>query len=204
MTTERYRLSFTAGGLFVREAPAIVERYLQTADWVGTRSQVRTENLLQLRTAAASTRFSKELIARLQELDRDELEELRDANVRDQSYLLWVAACRRYVFLREFASEVLREHYLARRTQLTASDYDAFFNSKALWHEELEGLADSTQKKLKQNLFRMLREAGLVTPQHLIQAALLSPRVAQLIARRDRRDLFVFPVSDQEIQRWLS
>lgn len=204
MTTERYRLSFTAGGLFVREAPAIVERYLQTADWVGTRSQVRTENLLQLRTAAASTRFSKELIARLQELDRDELEELREANVRDQSYLLWVAACRRYEFLREFASEVLREHYLARRTQLTASDYDAFFNSKALWHEELEGLADSTQKKLKQNLFRMLREAGLVTPQHLIQVALLSPRVAQLIAKRDRRDLFVFPVSDQEIQRWLS
>jgi hypothetical protein len=43
MTTERYRLSFTAGGLFVREAPTIVERYLQTADWVGTRSQVRTE-----------------------------------------------------------------------------------------------------------------------------------------------------------------
>ncbi|WP_332751179.1 DUF1819 family protein [Hydrogenophaga sp.] len=204
MTTERYRLSFTTGGLFVREAPAIVERYLWTADWVGTRSDVRAENLLQLRTAAASTRISKELIARLQELDRDELEELRDANVRDQSYLLWVAACRRYVFLREFASEVLREHYLARRTQLTVSDYDAFFNSKALWHEELEGLADSTQKKLKQNLFRMLREAGLVTPQHLIQAALLSPRIAQLIARRDRRDLFVFPVSDQEIQRWLS
>lgn len=204
MTAERYRLSFTAGGLFVREAPAIVERYLQTTDWVGTRSQVRTENLLQLRTAAASTRFSKELIARLQELDRDELEELRDANVRDQSYLLWVAACRRYVFLREFASEVLREHYLARRTQLTSSDYDAFFNCKALWHEELEALADSTQKKLKQNLFRMLREAGLVTPQHLIQAALLSPRLAQLIAKHDRQDLFVFPVSDQEIQRWLS
>lgn len=204
MTAERYRLSFTAGGLFVREAPAIVERYLQTTDWVGTRSQVRTENLLQLRTAAASTRFSKELIARLQELDRDELEELRDANVRDQSYLLWVAACRRYVFLREFASEVLREHYLARRTQLTSSDYDAFFNSKALWHAELEALAGSTQKKLKQNLFRMLREAGLVTPQHLIQAALLSPRIAQLIAKRDRQDLFVFPVSDQEIQRWLS
>jgi hypothetical protein len=40
--------------------------------------------------------------------------------------------------LREFASEVLREHYLARRTQLTASDYDAFFNSKALGMKSLK------------------------------------------------------------------
>ena len=204
MTTEPYRLSFTAGGLFVREAPPIVELYLQCSDWESSRRQVRDENLLQLRTAAASTRVSKELIARLQELERDELEELRDANVRDQAYLLWVAACRRYTFLREFASEVLREHYLARRYQLTPSDYDAYFNSKALWHAELEALAESTQKKLKQNLFRMLREAGLVTPQHHIQAALISPHAAQLIAKRDRRDLFVFPVSDQEIKRWLS
>ncbi|TYV81623.1 DUF1819 family protein, partial [Listeria monocytogenes] len=62
---ERYRLSFTTSGLFLKEAPLVAERYLKLRDWGRTRQQVRGENLLQVRTAAAAMRISKELIARL-------------------------------------------------------------------------------------------------------------------------------------------
>ncbi len=93
---DRYRLSFTTGGLFLQEAPVIVERYLALRNWSQTRDQVRNDNLLQVRTAAAALRISKELIARLELLESDELEELVNGNARDRGYLLWVAACRRY------------------------------------------------------------------------------------------------------------
>ena len=84
------------------------------------------------------------------------------------------------------------------------ADYDNFYNSKALWHPELDELTPSTQQKLRQNLFRMLREADLISEQHVIQAALLSPHLVELLARRGAGDLMVFPVSDSEIQRWLA
>jgi hypothetical protein len=80
MTPERYRLSFTTGGLFLREAPLVVERYLTLGDWYQTRAQVRADNLLQVRTVACATRISKELISRLELLDREELEELLATN----------------------------------------------------------------------------------------------------------------------------
>jgi hypothetical protein len=89
---ERYRLSFTTGGLFLQEAPLVVERYLALRDWKQTREQVRGENLLQVRTSAAATRISKELIARLELLDPEELEFLVDGSLREQGYLLWAAA----------------------------------------------------------------------------------------------------------------
>lgn len=203
MSPERYRLSFTTGGLFLREAPLVASRYLALRDWAQTRERVRAENLLQVRTAAAATRISKELVARLEWLDTDELESLVEGSQRKRGHLLWSAVCRRYDFVRDFAIEVLREHYLIMRHQLTFSDYDAFYNAKALWHTELEALAPSTQNKLRQNLFRMLREADLLSEQGQIRPALLTPRTAQLLARHGRDSLLVFPAMDSEIQRWL-
>lgn len=200
---ERYRLSFTTGGLFLREAPLVVERYLALRDWKQTREQVRNENLLQVRTTAAATRISQELIARLELLDPEELEFLVDGSLREQGYLLWAATCRRYTFIRDFAREVLREHYLLLRRQLTTNDYEAFCNAKALWHAELDELASSTHSKLRQNLFRMLRDADLVSAQHQIQPVLIDPALARLLGRHGNEQLLIFPATDHEIKRWL-
>ncbi len=203
MTIERYRLSFTTGGIFLQEAPLVAERYLALRDWAQTRAEMRSQNLLQVRTASAALRLSKELVARLECLEVPELEELREASLRDRGYLLWAAACRRYAFIHDFAVEVLREHHLLLRRQISFGDYDAYYNAKALWHTELDEIAPSTQHKLRQNLFRMLREADLISDQQHIQPAMLSPRLAQLLARRGREELLVFPSTDNEIQRLL-
>ena len=203
MTIERYRLSFTTGGIFLQEAPLVAERYLALRDWAQTRAEMRSQNLLQVRTASAALRLSKELVARLECLEVPELEELREASLRDRGYLLWAAACRRYAFIHDFAVEVLREHHLLLRRQISFGDYDAYYNAKALWHTELDEIAPSTQHKLRQNLFRMLREADLISDQQHIQPAMLSSRLAQLLARRGREELLVFPSTDNEIQRLL-
>jgi hypothetical protein len=203
MITDRYRLSFTTGGLFLQEAPLVAECYLALRDWSQTRNQVRNDNLLQVRTAAAALRISKELVSRLELLELPELEELVSGSLRDRGYLLWVAACRRYAIIRDFAIEVLREHYLLLRRQISLGDYDAFYNSKALWHTELDEIATSTRNKLRQNLFRMLRDADLISDQQHIQAAMLNPRLAQLLARRGHDELLVFPATDNDMKRWL-
>ena len=200
---ERYRLSFTTGGLFVQEAALVAASYLETKDWANARAQARQENLLQVRTAAAATRVSKEITARLEHLNDQELQALLDLNLHDRASLLWVAACRRYTFIREFATEVLRENHLRLRRQLSFNDYESFYSSKALWHEELDHLAASTQHKLRQNLFRMLREADLLSDKQLILPAMLSLELTTILAKQGSRDLLVFPASERDIQKWL-
>lgn len=200
---DRYRLSFTTGGLFVQEAALVAASYLTTGDWAKARTQARQENLLQVRTAAAATRISKEVTARLEHLDDQEVKALLELNLHDRASLLWVATCRRYIFIREFATEVLRENHLHLRRQLSFNDYESFFSSKALWHAELDQLAASTQHKLRQNIFRMLREADLLSDTQVILPAMLSPNLTKILARQGRRDLLVFPASEKDIQRWL-
>lgn len=187
----------------MQEAPLVAKHYLATRDWIQTRTEMRSQNLLQVRTASAALRLSKELVTRLECLELPELEDLLEANLRDRGYLLWAAACRRYTFIHDFAVEVLREHHLLLRREISFGDYDAYCNAKALWHTELDEIAPSTHHKLRQNLFRMLREANLISSQQHIQPAMLSSRLAQLLARRGREELLIFPVTDNEIQRWL-
>jgi len=180
----------------------VAELFLRKRDWFLTREQVRSENLLQVRTAAAALRISKEVVARLELLTIPELECIVDGSIRERGYLLWSATCRRYEFIREFAVEVLREYFITLRQELHLKDFDAFFNGKALWHEELDNIAPSTQSKLRQNLFRMLREADLISIQNIIQPAMLTPRIAELLAVRGRDAFLICPLADTDINRW--
>jgi hypothetical protein len=198
-----YRLSFTTGGLFINESEDAARRYLKAGNWKVTRAEVRTQNTLQVRTAAAALRISKEIVARLETLSKEEIAFLVECSAIDRVHLLWTAVSRRYSLIKEFARDVLREHFVLMRRQVLVSDFDAFCNQKALWHPELDQLAKSTQSKLRQNLFRMMRDAGYINDQNHIAQAMLTPNLAQLLAKQGIDSLLIFPVSDLDIKRWL-
>jgi hypothetical protein len=200
---ERYKLSFTTGGLFLRESRDLASHYLNSNSWVETRNAVRSQNILQVRTDAAALRLSREIITRLETLNNDEIAYMTECSAIDLSCMLWLATCRRYQFIREFAVEVLREHFVVMKRQITYADFEAFYNSKALWHEELDQVSKSTQDKLRQNLFRMMRDAGFISDQNTIQMAMPTPAFIQLIAQRGLEELLIFPVSDTEMKRWI-
>ena len=112
----------------------------------------------------------------------------------ERCHLMWVAACRKYEFIGEFAEEVLRERYLTLAGSVSYADYDSFYRSKAMWHEELDRVTEQTYKKLRQVLFRMMYEAGLLTKQGTIEPPLLSDGVIGLLTEESRSDFRFFPM----------
>ncbi|MCP4367831.1 MAG: DUF1819 family protein, partial [Deltaproteobacteria bacterium] len=113
MKTDQYKLSFTGAGLSISGSIKIAEVYLQLRDWDAVREKVFAENLLQARTQSSVQRTFQELAPRLQELTDEQLELLVEGNHQEQRQILWYAICRRYAFIREFATEVLYEKYLS-------------------------------------------------------------------------------------------
>ena len=200
MNSEKYNMSFTAGALFQRESVAVAKLYLKIGDWDEVRDEVVTGNVLQSRTIASAKRASREICLRLMHLDKDEHELLVDGDHQEQAYLLWVAICRQHRFLSEFAVEIIRERFLTLRYDLVHEDFDAFFNAKMEWHEELEKITESTRNKLRQVLFRMLREAEILNADNSIIPAMLSSRLVNVICSHSSQDLRFFPVMDTELQ----
>lgn len=200
MSNDRYIMSFSTGGLFHLESVKLAALYLELGDWGLAKDKVLSDNLLQARTLSTLNRNCREIISRLKALSPAEIEFLVDANHQEQAYLLWLAACRRYSFIADFAVEVLRERYITLKADLNHEDFDSFFNRKSEWHSELDEISPSTRNKLRQVLFKILREADLLTANNMINAAMLSPRLLEVIHQGSRRDVLYFPLFESDLK----
>jgi hypothetical protein len=197
-------MSFTTGALLYREMLTVARLFAEMDDWEAVRERVIEDNLLQMRTLNTSKRVYREVASRLRRLSTAERRLLLEGTRPEKNYLLWLAVCKRYRFIHDFAVEVLREKYLRLELDLAYDEYDIFFYDKAEWHPEVEGVAESTRKKQRQFIFKMLREAELLSDNGRIIPALLTPRLVETIADDDAAHLAVFPVSELELQGWLS
>lgn len=189
---QRYALSFTSGALLAREAVIAAPLFLELRDWDAVRARLNEDNLLQTRTESSRERVSREVVQRLAVLTEEELELLIDAGPAERGYLMWAAACRRYAFIGDFAEEVVRERFLLLTPELRYDDFDAFLHHKALWHPELSGIKESTHRKLRQTLFRMLSEAGLLADGGIVPAV-LSRRLCEVLSKQSPSNARFFP-----------
>ena len=203
MKKEKYSMAFTTGGLFYRESVTLAMLFFELNDWDPVKEKVLSENLLQSRTLNTSKRQCREIISRLKTLDQKELDLLISGSTQEQKYLLWLAVCRHYRFIAEFAEEVIRERYIGLKHDLQYDEFDFFFNKKSEWHPELEEIKPTTRNKLRQVLFRILREAELLTVKNTLNAAMLSQQFLAAIPRQRRKDVFLFPVFESDL-KWVA
>jgi hypothetical protein len=201
MNKDRYCMSFTTGGLFRQESAELAAMYLALGDWGAVRNEVISKNILQSRTLSTLKRISSEVIFRLKTLGAEELNFLVNACRQDQGYLLWIAMCRRYKFIADFAIEILCERYVTLKTDLRHEDFDSFFNNRSEWHPELDKIRPATKNKLRQVLFKMLREADLLTANNIINAAMPSQAFIGLFSQVNLQDILYVPAFESDLKR---
>jgi hypothetical protein len=186
-------MSFVTGGLFYVESLAVASLHRVGEPWAATSARAFEEGAFPVRKASSARRSLREIIHRLKWLSDQELALLLDGARDEQTALLWVAVCRTYRFVGEFAEEVIADRYLSLRTDLTHDDFDAFYARKAEWSDKLTAISESTKAKLRAVLFRFMRESGILGSTDRIEPALLSTRVLALLNEAGGRDLGFFP-----------
>ena len=192
-------MSFSTGALFQVQSVMIAELYADLGNWQSVRAKVLENNLLQSRTKNTAQRVCREIVSRLKRLTPDQLLTLSAGPSKDQGHILWAAVCKRYQFIHDFAVEVVHEKFLSMDLLLIPADYDVFFNQKAEWHDEMERISESTRIKLRQVVFKMLREAELLSGENMIIPIILSPTVQTNIQNDPDLTLAIFSFEDKEI-----
>jgi hypothetical protein len=203
MKTINYSMAFTTGSLLHNDSLKIASLFLASGSWKDVSAKAVKDNILQSRTLSSSKKITVEICSRLKLLNKKELQLLIKGTSQEQAFILWVAICRKYKFIYEFAVEVVRENFLSFQYELTYSDYDTFFNSKASWNEQLAHIADSTKAKARQVIFRMLREANLLNTKNMINPVILSSIIIEAITSKSQKDLRLFPINETDLVDWL-
>jgi hypothetical protein len=196
-----YLMSFGTGGLFVSESVAVARLHVAGADWDSTLAAAQENKAFPVRKASSARRLIREIVNCLKRLSADELALFIDGNRSEQAALLWLAACRAYRFIGEFAVEVLSDRFLSLRTDLTYDDFDAFLSAKEEWSPKLEALSTSTRAKLRAVLFRLMREAEVLSQDNRVLGAMLSARVLGVIQAGKPDELRYFPGAERQLGR---
>lgn len=201
MVCPKYLLSFTAASLLVHENAAIAELYIQYNDWERIQREVLDNNILQKGTVSTRKREFNELSKRLQTLTADQIRYFENASSADMKYLSLLSCLKLYSFMFEFVTEVMKGKLLLFDYQLLNSDYESFYEGKALLHDNLNTISETTQKKIKQVLFKILEQADLIDSikNKNIQKPYLSEELIKLIVQDNPIYLGGFLYSDAEI-----
>ena len=187
----KYRLSFGTGNAYLNESNLILKKYLENKDWRETEKYSIENNILQTNTLSSSKRIFREISLRLKSLSHEEQEFFIRSNYVDQSILIWISICRTYKFLGDFASMIISEKFSSYQLEIEYSDFNYFFEKQQVLHEELRTLKDSTRKKLRQVIFRIMKDLNIISKDKEITPLLPSLELKE-VTKSTRKDLKLF------------
>lgn len=193
MMPSPYTLSFTVGGLFLFEGIELARLMNTSASWNEVRQKAPDGIFVANGGASSMKRIRNEVIGRLSRLTETEIAHLAKAGMTDARALMWVAACRKYRILAEFADEVLDERLRTYQPEIRVTDFDALLDAKGVNAAEVARLAPSTRARLRSVAFRMLREAELIDAESRVRALPLSETLHNLLGRDRRSGLDLIP-----------
>jgi hypothetical protein len=196
-----YIMSFSIGGLNLRESLIVTNAYLSSNDWDQARKLVIQENLLQSRMISSAKRMLREITARLQLLSERELHLFRTSPDQDQRHLLWLAICRRHAFIADFYTQVVHDRYLSLKETVGNDEFNIFWNQTEREHPELERISVLTREKLRTVVFKMMREVGLIPKDNHINTVLRSPLGQNSILMNAPQELSWFTTIDDKGRR---
>lgn len=203
MTIEsKYILSFTAASLRLNEMVKVAKTAKEEGE--SDLNVVKESGVVfgSVKNRTTDREF-REIRKRLEKLTPDQKNILINADLNSQKQIAFLAVCKHYTFIRDFTIEVIRDKVLVFDYQLHESDYNSFINSKILLHPELEEFSESTRKKAKQVMYRILEQAGIINNavEKTIQPQILQQGVINALLKEDPVWLKIFMMSDKDIKQ---
>lgn len=166
----KYRLSFTFGGLLIPESRVVAEAYLELGDRDAAKERTLTENRLGKTRRSTSRRYFREIRDRLAAAYDWEIEAVAGraeaATVEgDRAVILFAVFARYYELVGDFVTQVVRPRFYGGLTAIDSAMFRTFMRDQEPAHPEIGALSESTSEKLTTVAMRALREAGIVAAQ---------------------------------------
>ena len=202
ISTKKYSFSLTGASALIPETLIIAEEYLKVNDWNQVQILLSENNHLNKIKHDTFKREFSEIKKRLSLLTPMQLQLINQDVYEDAKTMIFLAIIKTYPFVYDFIVEVILNKFLVSDRTLLDSDYKRFVESKILQHPELENITEKTSKKVKQVVFKILEQVGLITniKNGFILKPFLSNQAIKAILIDDPIFLSAFLFSNDEIK----
>ncbi len=200
----KYTFSFTGASALTAETRVVAEEFSKLKDWVLVNQVLASDNRLNKIKQATFKRQLQELKKRIDSLTHAQLNVLVQGSLDEAKAMILISLVKAYPLFMDFIVEVVRTKYFLFDRILTETDYLAFIQSKSLSHPELEEISEATAKKVKQRIYTLIEQVGLISQvkNGAILKPYLSPDIIKIICSDNPSLLRVFLFTDAEIKSY--
>ncbi|AEI50614.1 DUF1819 family protein [Runella slithyformis] len=201
---KKYTFSFTGASALIAETLVIAEEFERLQDWKEVQKSLMESNLLNKVKEVTFKREFSEIKKRLSLLTAPQLALMVHGSLDDAKAMILLSLVKAYPLIKDFITEVLLSKHLVFDRSLTESDYIRFFNAKSFSHDELNKITESTAKKVKQVVYKLLEQVGLITnaKNGTIIRPILSTNALDVIITDNPSFLTAFLFSNEEIKAY--
>lgn len=153
---------------------------------------------------STTKKFLNEINKRLSSLTQEQIDLFINSDLQTQRQIAFLSVCKVHGYIRDFVIEVLREKVLIYDYEISEGEYLSFHRRKLEVHSKMSDFSDSTLKKIRQVLFKILEQSGIIddTKNRQIQPQILDSHLMKVIANDDKEWLKLFFVSDIDIENF--
>lgn len=179
----RYDSDMVGGSLMVRESRLIAGLLIKNVNAEEWNQAIRSDNILQKRTPAAAIRNAQAIRKRLELLEPEFWQALRDGDDELATQVSLCAALERNLLLVEFMETVVADAYTTRMEALDYFLWSDFLDERSHRDASIASWKESSKKKMGQVAFRMLAEAGYLksTRNPMLQRVLIRPEIIAML-----------------------
>lgn len=192
----------TGASALITETLVVAEEYLKLSDWALVKESLVTNNLLNKIKQSTFNREFAEIKKRISNLSQQQIELMVSGDLDEAKSMILLSILKSYDFFNDFMVEVLSHKFQLFDRFLEDSDYNRFINYKNINHPELLIITPETASKVKQVIFKILEQLGIITSAKngTIIKPMLSSKSLEVIVNEDANLLAGFLYSNEEIK----
>lgn len=187
MSERLYHAEIVAGSLLVNESRKIAGLLLKGLDEKEFYREVLVSNVLQKRSPASAKRQAKLIRNRLLPLHHDFWEMIHEGSHEQSTQALLAASIVHSHLLGDFIKQVIQLQIKTFQKQVSYRDWDYFFEECKQRDASVAAWTETTTKKIRQVVFRILAEAKIIDSTRSMNLILFSflPEIKELLVRHE-------------------
>lgn len=157
-----YRLGLTAEPFLYNESKSVAILKMNGNNKEEIKRKVIEDNIFQHKKTQSCKRSFLPVWTRVESLNNELLEVLINSDTRTSKLVLLYAIMKTDRLVFEFINEVYKDKIILMKDTITNNDFEFFFEQKSMQSEVLLKASDSTKAKLKQVVFKIMIDAGII------------------------------------------
>lgn len=157
-----YSLTLTAEPLLYPESKVVAGLMEENKDKESIYKEIMENNLFQHKKQGSQKRVFSPVWRRLNAINKELLELFIDSDSQTSRLILLYSIMKTDRLVFDFINEVYKDKLFLRQNKIENKDFEFFYEQKSMQDEKLLNASETTKYKIKQVMFKIMIEAGIL------------------------------------------